>query len=102
LPAKAQTDRPLERQLPRRFVPVKVAPGSRTRFAFGVFNSRIVDPAIAARAGSAASSSPAYSIRGRSRFVLPLPSDGNPPIGKAAQGTANVDVVNLVPVRMPK
>jgi hypothetical protein len=86
LPAKPQTDRPLERQLPRRFselflqgcrdapnrtdpvrlegeiardggrieqyravfIPVKVAPGSRTRFAFGAFNSRIVEPAIAA------------------------------------------------------
>jgi hypothetical protein len=86
LPAKAQTDRPLERQLPRRFaevflrgcreiptqtdplrlegeierdggrieqyravfIPVKVASGSRTRFAFGAFNSRVVEPAIAA------------------------------------------------------
>ena len=86
LPPRPQTDRPLERQLPRRFsevflrgcrdaptqsdpvrlegeierdggrveqyravfIPVKVAPGSRTRFAFGAFNSRIVEPAIAA------------------------------------------------------
>ena len=86
LPAKPQTDRPLERQLPRRFaevflrgcreaptqadpvrlegelerdggrveqyravfIPVQVRPGSRTHFAFGAFNSRIVEPAIAA------------------------------------------------------
>lgn len=86
LPAKPQTDRPLERQLPRRFsevflrgcreapqlrdpvrlegeierdggrleqyravfIPVKVRPGSQTHFAFGAFNSRIVEPAVAA------------------------------------------------------
>lgn len=86
LPAKPQTDRPLERQLPRRFsevflqgcreapnqmdpvrlegeiernggrveqyravfIPVKVRPGSASRFAFGAFNSRVVEPAIAA------------------------------------------------------
>ena len=86
LPATPQTDRSLERQLPRRFadvflrgcreapkqmdpvrlegeierdrgrveryravfIPVKVRPGSQTHFAFGAFNSRIVEPAIAA------------------------------------------------------
>jgi hypothetical protein len=30
------------------FIPVKVRPGSRTHFAFGAFNSRIVEPALAA------------------------------------------------------
>jgi hypothetical protein len=86
LPPTPQTDRPLERQLPRRFseiflqgcreaphqadpvrlegeierdggrieqyravfIPVKVRKGSRGRFAFGAFNSRVVEPAIAA------------------------------------------------------
>ncbi|MGE5271200.1 MAG: hypothetical protein ACM3JG_16185 [Thiohalocapsa sp.] len=30
------------------FIPVKVRPGSRTHFAFGAFNGRIVEPALAA------------------------------------------------------
>jgi hypothetical protein len=30
------------------FIPVKVRPGSRTHFAFGAFNSRIVEPPLAA------------------------------------------------------